>query len=177
MAAESAITYNDGWNGEQVGYGHWIEVDFFEYDYLHNNASGTNYFGQALHDWYGVYGVTCPSGPYCNASPYVGSKRTTPAKTDFTQPHKYGFLWVPATPVTKGYVQSFFDDLPIGNTYQWDMFTGSPQQVPNPDGKPWEFGLMDSNHYFMILGTGLNIPMNIISANVWQSSASNNMYC
>ena len=44
------------WPGQQKGYEHFIEADFFEYDLSDYVISGRwNYFGEALHDWFGLY--------------------------------------------------------------------------------------------------------------------------
>ena len=44
------------WPGQQKGYEHFIEADFFEYDLRDYVMSGKwNYFGGAMHDWFGLY--------------------------------------------------------------------------------------------------------------------------
>lgn len=174
LPVESTFTQTSAWLGKEPGFTHYVELDFFEYNAIANNASGLNYYGQAVLDWYGTYAVTCPGG-FCKAGmSYSAFKRTVPANTNFSQFHKFGFLWVPATEITKGYAQSYFDDVPTGIAYSWSQFSN---QAPIPLGKPWQFGRMDKFHYFLILGTGFNMPMKIQSVNVWQASTNNNMNC
>ena len=87
------------WPGQAAGYGDWIETDFAEFD-------TTNAYGFAMHNWYGT-----PDNPQGTSTLGSGSTVTPggplgpPAGTDYTQPHKYGFLWVPATATTQGYAR------------------------------------------------------------------------
>ncbi len=160
------------WPGQPSSYAHYIEPDFFEYDlsgYVVDKGE-QNYYGGAIRDWYGVYNSTC-SG-FCNVTTSYGVlTREVPVGTDFTQYHRFGFLWLPATVTAQGYAKYFFDDVQVGQTVSWDMYTG---QAPPPTS-PWVFSVMDVDHLVLILGTGAGEPMTIESVNVWQNSPAKNL--
>jgi hypothetical protein len=156
------------WPEQQKGYEHFIEADFFEYDLKDYVGKGKlNYFGGALHDWFGLSGdryshVTLPNSLIV---------REVPTNTDFTQYHKYGFLWAPATSTRDGYAEHYFDGRRVGRRIAWRQYTN---QSPPPK-PPWMFSIIDQNHLVLILGTGLNEPMTVSSVNVWQASDDYNM--
>jgi len=158
----------DQWLGQPAGYIHDVETDFFEADYPTKPTA----YGAGMHDWYGIEGKTCPPGLCGISFTNPSGERDPPAGTDFTQYHTYGFLWVPATPTTNGYVSAYFDGAPIGGTHEWTQFT---DQAPTPVGQPWLFGRVDQQHIFFILGTGEGENMTVQSVNVWQQSASSNL--
>src|SRR5262249_36182692 len=126
-----------------------------------------NYFGGAIHDWFGVFS----DGYNVVTLPHSVVVRKVPLKTDFTQYHRYGFLWVPATASKNGYAEHYFDDQKIGWAVAWSQYTN---QAP-PPRPPWTFGVIDNNHLVLILGTGIGEPMTVKSVNVWQASDINNM--
>ena len=156
----------DHWPGQPAGYVHNVEVDFFEADY----PTAPNRYGVGMHDWYGIKGITCPPG-LCKVSPPPPAVTPPPAGTNFQQYHTYGFLWVPATATTKGFINAYFDGQKA-YTYSWTQFT---TQAPTPLGQTWAFGRLDQQHMFFILGTGVGETFNIKSVNVWQRNASANM--
>lgn len=157
------------WPGQAAGYQHNVELDFFEADLVNKP---TAYGAAALHDWWGIPGKTCPPG-MCKVSMLTPSgERDPPAGTNFQQYHTYGFLWVPATATTQGFVDAFFDGQPIGYRHAWSQYTNQP---PTPIGQPWAFGHIDQQHMFFILGTGVGEAFTIKSVNVWQRNASQNM--
>lgn len=156
------------WPGQPKGYEHFIEVDFFEYDLSGYVKSGKlNYFGGTMHDWFGLYG----KGYNRLSLPYSTIVRKVPVNTDFTQYHRYGFLWVPATAIANGFAEYYFDGQKVGEATLWSESTG---QEPPPIA-PWTFSILDKNHLVLILGTGIGEPMTIISVNVWQASAAGNL--
>jgi hypothetical protein len=156
------------WPGQPAGYQHNVELDFFEADLVNKP---TAYGAAALHDWYGIPNVTCPG--MCKVSMLSPSgERDPPAGTDFKQFHTYGFLWVPATATTQGYIDAYFDGHLIGYRHSWSQYTNQP---PTPVGQPWAFGRVDQQHMFFILGTGVGEPFTVKSVNVWQKNASANM--
>ena len=156
------------WPGQQNGYEHFIEADFFEYDLKDYVLSGKwNYFGGAIHDWFGLY-----NGSYDHViPPHSVVVREVPINTDFTQYHRYGFLWVPATATRNGYAEYYFDNRKVGRTVGWRQYTNQ-EPPPRP---PWTFSIIDKNHLVLILGTGVNEPMTVMSVNVWQTSDDQNM--
>lgn len=170
MAVEHIANLDTGqWPEQQKGYEHFIEADFFEYD-LKDYVDGgrLNYFGGALHDWFGPPG----NGRYSHVTlPNSVIVREVPIDTDFTQYHRYGFLWVPATSARDGYAEYYFDGRRVGRRIAWRQFTN---QTPPPK-PPWMFSIIDNNHLVLILGTGPNEPMTVQSVKVWQDSDNHNM--
>jgi hypothetical protein len=156
------------WPGQAAGYIHNVEVDFFEADYVTKPTA----YGVGLHDWYGIQNVTCPSGLCVVHMLNPTGERDPPAGTDFNQFHTYGFLWVPATATTQGYMSAYFDGVLVGHTVYWSQYTN---QAPTPVGQPWCFGRIDQQHLYFILGTGVGEQYTLKSVNVWQKDASHNL--
>ena len=145
------------WPGQGANYDHLIEADILEYN-LYPFTGLRNSYTAGVHDWSGVYASAgCPNN---FSSPVV---RTVDPATDFTQFHKYGMLWVPATARTRGSIKFYFDDAQIGSSITWSQYTN---QDP---GSYSEFGIIDKQHLVLVLGTGVGIPMTVRSVNVWQS--------
>jgi len=166
MALEHLVSMDSvQWRGKPKGYRHFIEPDFFEYDI----PGGGNYYGGAIHDWYGVYNQACK--PFCGTfTPYY--KRQVPPGTNFNAYHRYGFLWVPATATRAGYAEYYFDNQRVGQRTTWTMFNDAV--VPSASVQPWTFGIMDRQHLVLVLGTGVGEPMTVAAVYVWQASAANN---
>jgi len=102
---------------------------------------------------------------------YGTSNVTLPAANKFAAKHKYGWLWVPATATTKGYIKNYFDDALVGNTYTWDRYGGGSE----PNGSGCSFGsIIDIQHHRLMLGTGPENPMTVYSVTVWQKDDSKN---
>ena len=160
------------WPGLGEGLYHFVEVDFFELDLKDQVALGIeNVYGGAMHDWYGAWNGTCRA--FCRVTtPQFALVRRVPGKVDFTQYHRYGFLWVPATPDKQGFGEYYFDDRKIGLTATWSQYRG---QRPPPVA-PWIFSIMDSDHLALVLGTGVNEPMTVASVSVWQASGVQNIF-
>ena len=159
------------WTGQTTGYDHFVEPDIMEADTLFQKNS----YGGDTHDWYGVWNTAaCPN--YCNVD--LSSTgvfiRSVPASTVFTQYHRYGLLWKPATATTKGSITYFFDGLQVGASTTYSQYTN---QAPTPTtATPWTFGIIDKQHMVLILGTGASTPMKVQSVTVWQASAAANMH-
>ena len=158
----------DQWSGQAAGYRHNVETDFMEYLSTTTPAS----YGGTLHDWYGIYNVTCGAGLCQVAS--QNNNRIPPPIQDLTQFHKYGFLWVPATVSTSGYAKFYFDDIQLGNTITWTQFTN--QSPPPTSSTSWTFGILDYQQLVLILGTGPGQPMTVKSVKVWQTNTSSNLH-
>jgi hypothetical protein len=157
------------WPGQPPGYVHFIEPDFFEYDVW--GFRPRSYYGGAIHESYGIYGTTCAPENFCS----VSNRRFTieaPPETDYRNFHKFGFLWVPATPSTQGYAQYYFDGVATSDRVMWERYTNQP---PPPGRALWTFGIIDQQHLVIILGTGAQQPMTVASVSVWQSSAAQNL--
>ena len=96
-----------------------------------------------------------------------------PAGFKWSDTHKYGFLWVPATDSAKGYAQAYLDDVPMGKPVYWNKY--DPSAPPSPALGSTAFSVMDSRHMAIIMDTGPQNPMTIQSVKVWQRSAANNI--
>ncbi|MGI4815680.1 MAG: hypothetical protein ACRYGG_20420, partial [Janthinobacterium lividum] len=153
------------WPGQVQGFKHFIEADFFEYDLLSHGVA-RNYFGGTLHDWAGVYKGTCANAAFCNFQS-SGVAMPMPEDTDFSQYHRYGFLWIPATESRRGSAEFYFDGQRVGRQMKWTRFV---DQTPLPSkSSAWAFGIIDLNHLVLILGTGERQPMSVQSVDVWQT--------
>jgi hypothetical protein len=183
--APVANTITANWAPNSM-YNDFFEVDFMEYDgseYIYQNGIG---------NWYGPN--TGPGAGSSTSNPYEilrGGVGTVPVPvgTDFSQPHRYGCLWVPATPTTLGYLQFFFDGVQTASpTYYWkynDPANPFPPVPVNGVGPPpnnstagtpgTAMSGMDTHHMILILGTGTDQPMTVQSVKVWQASAANNL--
>lgn len=159
------------WPGQVAGYRHDIETDFFEA--LPDDAGAPRY-GASLHDWYGVLNHTCAPEQACQVQMrHWTGQRTVPASTDFSQYHRYGFLWIPATPQRKGSAQFFFDGVQVGYVYEWEPLSTPP--LPPPPTAQQAFAILDRSHLFLILGTAPLQPMTVRTVDVWQSGTAANL--
>jgi hypothetical protein len=154
----------DAWPGQAAGYEHYLELDIMEY--IWSGVRPSSYMA-TLHDWYGVYtsGFNDVNNGAANVMPVSDVSL-------FNSFHRYGVLWVPATASTKGYIQYYFDRAPVGTQFLWDQYTGQP---PTPIGQSWKYGIVDSHHHSLILGTGPGANLTVQSVDVWQASAANNL--
>jgi hypothetical protein len=173
---EHSASAKTHWGGQLTSYEHYIEVDPFEYNQWKNHPH--NEYSGAVHDWYGVYGVTCPHA-FCQADNYDSRSKffnyliATPSNTNFREFHKFGVLWVPATKQAQGYVQFYFDGKPTGDRVTWDQYRDEPP--PPTKNSPWAFGILDRQHLILVLGTGNDQPMTVKAVNVWQASDKENL--
>ena len=173
LGLESSLLKNaDQWPGQPPGYRHSVEVDILEYLYLPYGVA-RNVYGAGMHDWFGIPNATCQKGLCAEHLHKNDALRATPTGTDFTQYHRFGFLWVPATASAQGYARFYFDGSPIGAEQRWTQYNNQP---PTPTGQPWAFGVLDQRHLILILGTGINEPVTVRSVQVWQASASQNIH-
>jgi hypothetical protein len=145
------------WPGQPDDFGNWIELDFCEL-----NASGRS-FGVGMHNWYGGN----PTTNDVNTARVVGSPVAAPSGTDLSQPHRYGFLWKPATAVTRGEAHWYFDDMHVGNTVSWAEY--KPDASPPPAIGTTTFSVLDTRHIALIFGTG-GQPATLHACSAWQVS-------
>jgi hypothetical protein len=159
---------SEQWPGQVKWYSHFIEPDMMEADM----GPTTKAYGGAIHDWYGLYGsAACPN--YCNyVTPWSTVVRTVPANTNFSQYHRYGLLWVPATPTKPGSYTYYFDGVKVGATVTYTKYANQPP-IPT-SSTPWTFGIIDQQHLVLILSAGASTPMNVQSVQVWQASQAGN---
>jgi hypothetical protein len=133
-----------------------IEVDAVEFD---TEWAGLS-FGSGLHDWYGSGSQVSTTG---------NSPQLIPAGTDLSQPHKYAFLWVPATATAQGFIKFYFDGAEGPNVTAWSPYNPSLSPTSNP------YAVLDIYHLVLIIGTGPGNPMTVHGVSVWQSSGANNI--
>ena len=74
-----------------------------------------------------------------------GSPVGIPAGTDTSQPHDYGFLWMPATATSQGYAKCI-DDVQVGNTITWNQY--NPATPPSPANGSSVYSVMDARHLY-----------------------------
>jgi hypothetical protein len=159
-------------------YNNFFEVDFMEYDvnqYSYQNGIG-NWWGNSEAGLYpGTGGGT--HNPYEAVGGATGSV-LVPNGTDFAQYHKYGCLWVPATPSTQGYLKFYFDGVQTGQTFYWDYYDPNDATTypaaPPVNGSTAMSG-MDWRHLFLMIGTGTTQPTTVKGVTVWQASNANNL--
>jgi hypothetical protein len=161
--------YVVNWPGQRSNYNDFFEVDFMEYDvkeFAYQNGIG---------NWYGPPGSNLgTSNPY-QAVPGAAGSVLVPAGTDFAAYHRYGCLWVPATPSTQGYLKFYFDSAQTGSTFYWNYDDPTHPSAPPPRNYATAMSGMDRRHMLLILGTGRDQPMTVQSVSVWQVSPDNNL--
>jgi hypothetical protein len=149
-------------------YDDFFEVDFMEYD------CGTYCYQNGIGNWYGYPPTKSTSNPYQAVGGSAGSVLVA-SGTDFSQYHKYGCLWVPATPNTQGYLKFYFDGTQVGQTFYWNYNNPANPYAPVPVSNSTAMSGMDQRHLFMMLGTGTTQPMTVQNVSVWQVSSANNV--
>jgi hypothetical protein len=171
-----------GANAYWTGYNDFFEIDVMQYDSA--NAKFPDTYQVEFANWYGS--PTTGSGPSKNwpeAVPGAVGSISVPSGTDFSKPHKYGFLWVPATgsgqtTFTQGYAKAYLDGVQVGQTGYWNYYDmNQPGNYPAPPpviGTTCLSG-MDWRHLVPILGTEPQHPMTVYSLTVWQASGANNL--
>jgi len=133
-------------NGDLSGLSTSVETDFLEF-----MTPGDTNFSTGMHEW-------GPSGEITNS---VAQGFTAPADTggaDLSQPHTYGWLWVPATGGSQGYAQMYFDGKPVGSKHTWSQ--GGP------------LSSVDNEAIKVMFGTSAANPMTISNVQVWQKDSS-----
>jgi hypothetical protein len=161
------------WTGQLSNVMHFAEMDFFEYDTW--NWAGRNTYGGATHDWGGTWGTNASKKGWQYNYHNNNFVIRLPKDTDFTKPHRYGYLWLPASATSQGYAHYYFDGLPTTDKVTWSFY--NPENPPPPPAAtaPWKFGINDCQHMALILGTGMNQSMTIYSVDVWQASSKANI--
>ena len=153
----SATTH---WPGQAADYGDFVEIDFAEF----YPGIASEQINTSLLNWYGNTGQSLGEGNIPRVS-----------GIDWNQPHKYGFLWTPATATTQGSGKWFLDDQPIGITVTWNLY--DPTLPPPPVYPGSAFSVLDKTHLALILGNFQNVtnPVTVHGVSVWQASAANNL--
>lgn len=162
------------WPGQAPRYVQYVELDAFELcqGACGGTVAGSSFVG-SLHNWYGISGTTCTPG-FCDVpGPISPATAQRPFGINWNLLHKVAVLWVPATASTNGSVTWYVDGVQSGQSQSWSQFTN--QSAPPTTGTPWTFGQLDHQHMYLILGSGANQPVTVVSAKVWQKDASGNL--
>jgi hypothetical protein len=160
--------YIVNWPGQASNYDDFFELDFMEYD------AGNEYgYQNGIGNWYGTAGQGLPN-PYTQIPGVLGGV-LVPAGTNFASYHKYGCLWVPATPSTQGYLKFYFDGVQVGETFVWNYNDPANPFPPAPVNNATSMSGMDQRHLALILGTGTDQPMTVQAVSVWQASSAENV--
>lgn len=160
-------------------------IDYFEVDAMEYDTGDTYGYQNGIATWYNSYDGSCRGATYNPNTQIPGAAGgvLTPTGTDFTQPHRYGLLWVPATgsgdtTYTQGYMKFYFDGVQVGTTFTWNYYdptlTATYPALPPVNGSSAMSG-MDYRHMTLILGTGTSQPMTVYGVNVWQKSGASNL--
>ena len=195
------------WTPTNSQYLHNAETDFFEYDLYASDRTNNpdpsgRTWGGTIHDWTHIadptssWGYSVPTGGRVQEA---NNSDQVPVGTDFTQPHRYGFLWIPATQTTcnntvqwnadgslnltsgNGVGIFFFDGVPFktSSQYAWckyDSATDTPAaMLASGLANNWTFGVLDRQHLVLTFGSGGAAPMTVYSVVVWQKDATGNV--
>lgn len=169
------VVLRDGmaqWHDQPKDYEQYAEIDIMEYGLIHKGYA-LRFYGSNVHHFYGIFRKTCSQG-YCNHD--LGLKDSLielPHHVKLTDFHRYGLLWSPATDKRLGFLQRYFDDVPIGDRVSWRPMPINA--LPPPVGKEWAFSVIDSAHHVLILGSSKSAPLHIKNVSVWQASDRDNI--
>lgn len=162
MAVEHmAFNGKSQWPGQDEGFEHFIEIDFFEADTFDKDEDS---YSGAVHDWYGKWTKqTGIPGNLTNRNYIIH----VPHHTDFKKFHRYGCLVVPSSEANNwcGYIQYFFDGLPTSDIVTWSG--GHLPGTPPPTGDD-RFAIADTAHLNVLLGCGAGDSMRVKYVRVWQ---------
>ncbi len=149
------------WPGQATGYDVWFQADVLV-------ATNAGSYDSSFHNFYGPTG-----GPEVQG--LVPSTFTFPSGFDTSVYHKYGLLWVPATPTKQGFVAVYLDGVEWRRV-SWNFISGTISSPPVLSGGVISTGgFLDTRHLYLLLGSGPNNPMTVSSVEVWQVSASGNL--
>jgi hypothetical protein len=171
-----------GWPGQEKGYSHAVENDMFEY--LTGKPNG---WEASLHDWYGIYNVTCGTrGGYCSVSYNFEQNEILLPSVKWTDFNTFGQLWVAGSAANgwQGSTTNYFNGMKmqgggvaaniLGATWI-DQGSGTPKMITNPPiprVPTFTFSVMDQLPLYLLLGTGSSTPMQVRWVRVWQPAAT-----
>lgn len=160
------------WRGQPKDYEQYAEIDVMEYGLIHKGYA-IRFYGSNVHHFYGIFRKTCPQGFCDHHLGLKGSLIELPDEVKLTGFHRYGLLWIPATKQRSGFLQRYFDDMPIGDRVSWQPMPVDP--LPPPEGKDWAFSVIDQEHHVLILGSSKPAPLHIKNVSVWQANDRSNI--
>jgi hypothetical protein len=154
--------------GKPAGYERFAENDFFEAD---TGYAGPDSYGTALHDWWGQFRRTCPSG-FCGVmnngyDAPRGNVARGLARIDWSKFHVVAQLWSPATPTRAGFVQNYLDGRATTRT-EWQRYDPT---APLPPGRGQMFSIIDRQHLVIVLNGSLR-ALKVDWLRVWQASGA-----
>ena len=150
------------WPGQPAKFIDAMEVDFMEFDPAPAMPSSQSY-GSFVHHNYGLSGSgTVGNGSVFNVGP-----------VDFSDRHRYGSLWVPATKTSKGSLTTFFDRKPVGKVITWNLYDPALQPPPVDPGSA--YSVLDQRHLALIIGNFGSNPVTVHGVSVWQASGAGNI--
>jgi hypothetical protein len=159
------------WLKQPSGFIHYVENDMFEY-----NTGITNGWDATTIDFWGIYKSTCPP-QWCDTLNISSHFITLPPPVKWTNFNTFGQLWIPGTAANnyKGSTTYYFNGIKMPGGVTWtDQGVGSPSMLQTPSGNPAStangltFSVMDSQAYYIILGTGYTTPLQVQWVHVWQ---------
>jgi hypothetical protein len=153
------------WTGQAAGYDHFAEFDVVEV--------GSTSYSASLHDWYGIFNVTCFTPGVTNYCDILSTTNLLFYGLDWKQYHRVGFLWIPATGGSPGSAAWYIDDVMV-NRVTWTQYVAASQSPPPVLGGN-AFGVADVQHMAILIGTGHNFPLTVRSLKVWQVNSANNI--
>lgn len=135
-----------------------------------------------------VNGTTIASGSGTSWVMSIASTATASAQTftgynlsastfDYNQWHDYGVLWIPATGSTNGSITYYLDGVATSSSVYWTQYVGSATSPPPGlfSVAPWTFGVTDTLHWVLDIGTGNSQPMNVRNIQIWQANTAGNI--
>jgi hypothetical protein len=158
-----------GWPGQVVGYTNDVENDIFEYD-----TGWRDGWNATVHDWYGIYNASCPGLPFCHITlPFSNNAFHLPS-VKWTNFNTLGQLWIPGTAANnyQGSTTNYFNGVKMRGGSTWiTQGVGTPSMLnktPDPGIPGFNFSVMDSENFFLLLGTGATTPLKVQWVHVWQ---------
>jgi sugar lactone lactonase YvrE len=159
-----------------AGYYHYTETDFFEWlgNSKYVSTSNSSYVF-TLHDWNGQP----PNFDVVSSSSLPNYVPCSVGSASFTNPNRYGALYIPGNGSTNGTIQAYFNGVPVGNPVEWLPYDANETLPPslgtasNPAGTA--FNVVDARQLALIFGTGSYTPMTVYSLVVYQGANANNL--
>jgi hypothetical protein len=154
----------------------WVEVDPMQWV----RDSLQYYAPTGLIDWNGpnptqtFLSAGVENGAYCPAKMRSGGL----SDLLFSTPQRYGWLWVPATPSTKGFMKSYLNRVEVHPAVtpapiEWNLYSDD-----DPFPPVWNVttgNVIDHQQLAVIFGTAANdCPFTLNSLEIWQTSTAAN---
>lgn len=202
------------WPGQAAGFGDWMEVDIAEFDTTNSyGIAAHNWYGivgSNVQTNTNFAKVSPPAVPTPTPTPRatelaqvasllaqaqvlvdkLSGQTAMPLAAqapapDYTQYHKYGCLWVPATASSQGYIKYYFDDQEMAEI-TWNQYNPAlpPAPIdngtnsgafPQTSGGNSAYSVLDTLHLALICGATSGDSVSFQSITVWQASGAQNL--